>query len=149
MPLKIPCDDHLTAELWDGLIEIGGEMPREWTLIGAQMVLLHGLEHGRTPPRRSTDLDVIVDVRALSKQPRRFVEGLQRLGYELEAISADNVGHRFVRGRVKIDVLLPDGIGDRASRQVVPGVRSVEVPGGTQALERSLPIEIRTERVAW
>ncbi len=36
MSLKIPCDDHLTAELWDGLIEIGGEMPREWTLIGAR-----------------------------------------------------------------------------------------------------------------
>ncbi len=52
------------------------------------------------------------------------------------------VGQRFIRGRVKVDVLFPDGIGDRA-REVLPGVRSVEVPGGTQALQRSDSIEVR------
>ena len=142
--LDIPSDDELTSELWTGLIEISAEIPDNWTLIGAQMVFLHGLEYSRTPPRRSTDLDIIVNVRAVPAQLERFVEGIQALGYRLEGISADNVGHRFVRGNIKMDVLLPDHIGTRAKREVAPAVRSIEVPGGTQALTRSAPIEVRT-----
>jgi len=80
----------------------------------------------------------------LRGQPLAFVAGLTSLGYELDGVSTTGVGHRFVRGVVKIDVLLPDGIGSRAPREVKPGVRSVEVPGGTQALSRSVPIEVRT-----
>lgn len=142
--LDIPTDDDLTTALWTGLIEIAAAMPNDWTLVGAQMVFLHGLEHGLMPPRRTTDMDVIVNVRALSKQPQEFVQGLQILGYDLEGISADNVGHRFVKSGLKIDVLLPDNIGPRAPREVKPGVRSVQVPGGTQALARSTLIEVRT-----
>jgi hypothetical protein len=134
--LRIPRDDRLTAELWNGLIEVADAIPHDWTLVGAQMVFLHGLEHGRTPPRRTTDLDLVVDVRASAGGPHPFAQGLASLGYALEGVSADNVGHRFVRGSVRIDVLLPDGLGARTPRQVASGARSVEVPGGTQALRR-------------
>jgi hypothetical protein len=143
--LTIPCDDDLTRDLWNGLIEVAAVVPADWTLIGGQMVHLHGLEHDRTPPRRSTDLDVIVNVRALTGQPQAFVDGLSTLGYEIVAISPDNLGHRFVRGRVKIDVLLPDGIGERAPREVLDGVSSIEVPGGTQALNRTVAVDVRTD----
>ena len=44
-------------ELWDTLIELSGVRPGEWTLIGGQMVFLHAIENGATPPRISTDLD--------------------------------------------------------------------------------------------
>jgi len=137
--LNIPRDDEFTTELWDALLEVAAAIPNDWTLVGAQMVFLHGLEHDRTPPRRSTDLDVIVNVRAVSDQPRLFVSGVESLGYELEGVSADGVGHRFIRGDVKIDVLLPDGIGTRAPR---------EVPGGSQALRRSIEVSVRTDTQA-
>jgi len=143
--ITIPRDDELATQLWDALLEVAAVIPSDWTLVGAQMVFLHGLEHERTPPRRSTDLDVIVNVRAITDHPKAFVRGLKSLGYQLEGVSADGVGHRFVRGDVKIDVLLPDGIGTRAPREVSPGVRSVEVPGGSQALRRSVQVAVRTD----
>lgn len=143
--LQIPDDDGLTAAVWNGLLEIAAEIPTHWTLVGAQMVLLHGLEYERMPPRRSVDLDVIVNVRTLAGQPEEFVKVLASLGYELEGVSPEGVGHRFVRDPVKIDVLLPDGIGPRAPREVVPGARSVEVPGGTQALRRTGMVAIKTK----
>ncbi len=146
--INIPRDDELTTQLWDALLEVAAAIPSDWTLVGAQMVFLHGLEHERTPPRRTTDLDVIVNVRAVADQPKVFVRGLESLGYHLEGVSADGVGHRFVRGNVKIDVLLPDGIGSRAPREVAPGVRSVEVPGGSQALRRSVRVTVRTDAQA-
>ncbi|MDX3852139.1 hypothetical protein [Streptomyces sp. AK02-01A] len=43
-------------------MDLSEKVPRAWTLIGGQMVLLHGLEHGRTPPAASLDLDVLADV---------------------------------------------------------------------------------------
>ncbi len=144
--ITIPRDDQLTTELWDALLEVSVAIPKDWTLVGAQMVFLHGLEHHRAPPRRTTDFDVIVNVRAVADQPKVFVRGLESLGYQLEGVSADGIGHRFVRDAVKIDVLLPDGIGKRASREVAPGVRSVEVPGGSQALHRSVRVRVRTDK---
>ena len=146
--ITIPRDDELTTQLWDALLEVAAAIPNDWTLVGAQMVFLHGLEHERTPPRRTTDLDVIVNVRAISDQPRVFVRGLKSLGYELEGVSSDGLGHRFIRGDTRIDVLLPDGIGNRAPREVAPGVRSVEVPGGSQALRRSVQVAVRTDTQA-
>lgn len=144
MTLELPTHDALSGELWNALIEIASTVPSGWTLIGAQMVHLHGLEHDRVPPRRTADLDVVVDVRAVAEAPTRFAESLTSMGYRLEGAAATGVGHRFIRGDVKVDVLLPDGIGPRAPREVQRGVRSIEVPGGSQALRRSAAIEVRT-----
>ncbi len=52
--------------LWETLIELAELRPGEWTLIGGQMVYLHAVEHGATPPRISTDLDVLVNARTIS-----------------------------------------------------------------------------------
>lgn len=145
LALLLPADDDLTRALWDALLELADHEVNNWTLVGAQMVLLHAVEHNRVPPRRTSDLDVIVNVRSVSMSPDRFVKTLSSLGYELEGISADGVGHRFVRDPVKFDVLLPDGIGEGADRQVIPGVRSVEVPGGTQALKRTSGLPVQTD----
>lgn len=145
MALDLPSIDDLSRDLWDALLEVAEHEPENWTLVGAQMVLLHALEHGRTPPRRTSDLDVIVNVRSVAMTPSRFASRLESLGYELEGVNADGVGHRFKRDRVKFDVLLPDGIGRRAKREITPGARTVEVPGGTQALQRTQMIDAQSE----
>lgn len=98
------------------------------------------------PPRRSEDLDVILNVRAMAGCPEAFIAKLKSLDYQLEGVGADNIGHRFVRGRVKIDVLLPDGLGRHTSREVVPGVHSVEVPGGPQAPRRAEAVRVRVAK---
>jgi predicted nucleotidyltransferase len=145
MAIQLPSSDDLSRELWDALLEVADHEPENWTLVGAQMVLLHALEHNRTPPRRTSDLDVILNVRSVAMTPSRFAETLESLGYELEGVNADGVGHRFKRDQVKFDVLLPDGIGARAPREITPGARTVEVPGGTQALRRTQMVSAESE----
>ena len=69
-------------EKWDTLIELSDVRPGEWTLIGGQMVFLHGIEHGATPPRISTDLDVVVNARIAGRPVAAFATGLEDLGFE-------------------------------------------------------------------
>jgi hypothetical protein len=133
-------------ELWDVLLDLGS-MPIAWTLIGGQMVLLHALNHGRRPPQISEDGDVIVDIRAKQISLRAVVRALAERGFDLEAITTDGRAHRYVRATagkpVVIDVLAPDGLGTRTDLTTTPPGRTVEVPAGTQALDRSEPVEIR------
>lgn len=145
LTIHLTSNDDLERDLWDALLELADVETKDWTLVGAQMVLLHAVEHGLMPPRRTSDLDVVINIRSVAMTPTRFAEVLESMGYELEGVNTDGVGHRFVRGQVKFDVLLPDGLGPRASREISEGIRTVEVPGGSQALSRTSWIEVKTE----
>jgi hypothetical protein len=46
-------------------------------------------------------------------------------------------------GHVRLDALGPDDVGSHISLQTVQGARTVEVPGGSQALGRTEVVEIR------
>lgn len=142
MVVILPADE-LDEEVWLTLISLGAEKPEGWTLVGAQMVALHGFEAGRDRIRVSADADVLVDVRVIPAATREFSSHLQQLGFGLEGVSPEGVGHCFVRGVVKIDVLAPDGLGDRADVMTVPPARTVRVPGGSQALRRSEMIRVQ------
>ena len=63
--------------LWDTLIELTDPRPSEWTLIGGQMVYLHAIEHAATPPRVSTDLDVLVNARTATGVVAGFVAAIE------------------------------------------------------------------------
>jgi len=63
--------------LWDALIELTKLRPGEWTLIGGQMVFLHASENGMTPPRVSTDLDVLVNARLVVGGVREFIHSIE------------------------------------------------------------------------
>ena len=53
-------------------------------------------------------------------------------------ISADGVQHRWRRDRAQIDVIIPEGVGERAAGLTVGGGAStVAAPGTTQALNRT------------
>ncbi len=131
--------DPVSGALWDALIDLAAVRRGGWTLIGAQMVALHGLEHGRVLARSTTDADVLVDARS----PRWGTAALSQLlvdrGFELEGFDSFGIGHRFGDGRVRIDVLAPDGLPVTSPDLVttVAPARTVSVPGGTQALRRS------------
>lgn len=52
-------------DLWLALVKLEEELPGEWTLIGAQMVALHGLELGKNPPHATSDADLVVMIRSI------------------------------------------------------------------------------------
>ena len=49
--ITLPPLDGAGDRLWNSLLDIAELMPRGWTLIGGQMVLLHTLEAGTISPR--------------------------------------------------------------------------------------------------
>jgi hypothetical protein len=150
-PVPLPTLAGHDAGLWDTLIELCEVRPGEWTLIGGQMVFLHGLEHGITAPRVSTDLDILVNARVLSGAVAKFAAAVETRRFVVDGISPDHIAHRYRRGNVSIDVLAPDGLGTRTDLMTTPPGRTVQVPGGTQALDRTelLPVSTneRTGRV--
>jgi hypothetical protein len=143
-PLASPVD-----QLWHVLLDLAGSLTVPWTLAGGQMVLLHALEHGHVPLEPSQDGDVIADVRADRSAITQVVRHLYRLGFTLESISTDGLAHRYSRPAqpraVQVDVLGPDGLGARADLTTSPPGRTIQVPGGTQALTRSDRVAITHE----
>lgn len=130
--------------LWDTLIELAELRPGEWTLIGGQMVYLHAIEHPATPPRVSTDLDVLGNARIATGGAAGFVAAIELRGFGLEGASPEGLAHRYRRDGVSIDVLAPEGLGPRTNLTTTPPGRTLEVPGGTQALTRTELLSIHT-----
>ncbi len=133
-------------QLWHVLLDLSEQLTVPWTLVGGQMVLLHALEHGRVPPQVSQDGDVIADVRSEQGAIAAVVAGLTVAGFELDEFSPDGLAHRYVRPSepvpVKVDVLAPEGLGVNTDLTTTKPGRTLEVPGGTQALERTERVEV-------
>jgi hypothetical protein len=112
------------------------------------MVLLHALEHSAELPRVSTDLDVLINARVVTTTVREFVKAVEAMGFELEGISPEGIAHRYVRQGVSIDVLAPEGLGQKTDLTTTPPGRTLQVPGGTQALQRTelLPVQTTTRK---
>jgi hypothetical protein len=142
-PVTLPTLPGHDAQLWDTLLELSELRPGQWTLVGGQMVYLHGVERGVAPPRVSTDLDVIVNARIVSGAVSAFAASIEQIGFELDGIGPDNIAHRYRRRRITIDVLAPDGLGPRTDLTTTPPGRTLQVPGGSQALRRTelVPID--------
>jgi len=132
--IEIPSLGDPWDAVWETLIDLRERQPDGWTLIGAQMVALHGMEHGRMPPRRSQDADVLANVRAVQDATRRLSQTLVQQGFHMDQPNLDGLSHRFRSDRVTIDLLAPDGLGERADLATIPPAHTLEVPGGTQAL---------------
>ena len=139
--IELPPLPGLENALWLALMDISERRPDDWTLVGGQMVLLHAIEHGASPPRVSTDLDLVVDARVRPPAIPAMAGVLDELGFRLGEIGPDDVGHRFVRESVSIDLLAPEGAGERTNLSLGGGVDTVPIPGGTYALNRTALID--------
>src|ERR1700694_424852 len=128
---------------WALALDLAERQLTDWTLIGAQMVALHGMEHGRLPLRSSEDLDVLVDIRVLTRGTEALSRLLLDLGLHLDGVSPTGLGHRFVGRGTKVDVLAPDGVGPRARLATIPPFQTVMVPGCTKALAPSQRVGVR------
>jgi hypothetical protein len=129
-------------DAWWTLFDLSERFPTGWTVIGAQMVALHGAAGGKVPPRSSRDADVLANARVLRPRPYGLVEVLLKLGF-VPDIATDGIAHRFRRGHVSIDVLAPEGLKPRSpALRTLPAHVTIQVPGGTQAIQRTETVEI-------
>jgi len=142
-PVPLPATPGRLEGLWPTLFDLADAPGIAWTLGGGQMVLLHGLEHGITPPRVSTDLDIIANARIVGAGVSAVVTHLTAMGFEFDGSSPEGIGHRYVKQGVGVDVLAPEGLGTRGSLTTTPPARTIEVEGGTQALHRTELLPVR------
>jgi hypothetical protein len=131
---------------WCGLLDLYERLDSGWTLIGGQLVHLHCAERGQFPVRPTNDVDTVVDVRADPQMLHVFSEALVDLGFTSAGVSAEGLEHRWRRDNATIDVLLPEGVGERARlRSGVTGSPSLSTEGGSQALRRSETVPVTVD----
>jgi hypothetical protein len=141
--IEIPEQGDDAHRLWSDLLDLAQAFPRGWTIIGAHMVALYGWE-ASVDTRPSQDIDVLANVRLHTRASRDIADFLTERGYQPE-ITAGGLAHLFRRdGAGEIDLFVPDGIGERTTITTVPPNRTIRIPGGTQALDRSETVAIRT-----
>lgn len=111
--------------MWVELMLMNDASPAPWVLIGAHMVALHGWAKGKEQIRQSRDADVLVNVRAVTDGTARVSQVLIDRDFAFDGASPEGVGHRFVRGGISIDVLGPDGLGERADLRTAQGAHTL------------------------
>ena len=127
---------------WEAIGELAQVVPRDqWAVVGGMMVIIHGQRYGREPHRTTGDGDIVVDVRSFGRRAMRNVAtALESKGFKT-TMSPENVT-RFDRGKAKIDLLAPEGMGVDPVLTSPPG-HAIMAPGATQALDRTELIEVR------
>ncbi|WP_182376762.1 hypothetical protein [Nocardioides sp. WS12] len=148
--IVLPAMDRAQEAAWHALLDLYDKHPDDWTLIGGQLVHLHCAERGYSPQRPTNDADAVVNARIPSALGA-VTAALKELKFEPDP-SADDVQHRWINGDAVIDVLIPEGTGERTSRRKsASGFPTVAAPGGSQALKRTEIVEVqigsRTGRV--
>jgi len=123
--------DRLAA-LNDHLIPSGTSAMRD------DMVQLHAAAAGLPVSRPTADVDIVLHIETGAATTAAVSAVLNGLGYSLErSISEDAPGHRFLRGKQQIDVM----VGDHLAPAKIPtlgGRKPFQVSGGTQALQRTI-----------
>ena len=122
------------------MLELHERIDFGWALVGGQLVHLHCAERGVTPIRPTNDVDTGVNIRASPTMLKTFTGALKDMGFAPDT-SGDGIQHRWLRDHAQIDVLIPEGVGERAAtRAGAGGAPSIASPGTTQALERCEPV---------
>jgi len=112
------------------------------------MMMLLCAEHRVLLPRPTLDADVLVDVRAMPGGLEVLARWLAGEGFELAGVSPDNIGHRFVSpaspgpGNVSVDLLAPEGLGERARVFTVPPARTVSVPAPSTLISSAVAVPV-------
>ena len=146
MTVQMPAMTAEQAISWHALMDIQERYPDSWTLVGGQMVHLHCAERGAFPVRPTDDADALLDVRAHPAILFDFTSRLEDIGFAADEPTPEGHQHRWRKDKAQIDVLIPSGIGQRATRRTgVSGSTTLETPGSTQALNRSERIEVAVE----
>lgn len=143
--IRIDALDPEAAALWRSVARIAaalGDGP-SWCLVGGLMVALFAIEAGQTA-RPTTDIDILGDARTRPSATEHLAATLEELGGELADVSGPDLerGFRFILDGQIVDVLAPDGLPDRRPPLTSAPLQTIQIPGGTQALQRTEVIEL-------
>jgi hypothetical protein len=140
-----PVDDD-ARRLWEKVGELAREfgVDQRWCLVGGLMVQLYAYEHAASP-RATSDIDVLADARARPSMTRRLAEQLDELGADLAdpPVTDPNLGYQFKVDDQIVEILGPDGL--KAAPRTLGKYETIEVPGGSQALNRTETVTIAVE----
>jgi hypothetical protein len=148
--IRIDLIDTSAMELWRAVARVAdafGE-DRRWCLVGGLMVALFAIE-AQQPQRSTTDIDVLADARARPSGTKWVAGRLEALGATLHQPAAveRERGFRFeLEGQI-IDVLAPDGL-SRGGAATIGNLQTIQIPGGTQALQRVEVVEVVVDDTA-
>lgn len=143
--ILIPPLSGARHEVWTALLEIADELPKQWVLVGGQMVMAHALlvpspqlsTRAQPSPRVSYDVDIVMDLRTERKVLSLAHDVLLNHGFRQEVSPTTGIGHRYLRGQASIDLLAPDGLGPRTSL-ALGAARTIQSVGGSRALARAV-----------
>ena len=141
---------------WPNVAELAEVLPADrWTLVGGLMAQLHTIHAGLGVVRPTNDVDIVLHIETRRGVPLQTAAALESLGYKLrDAVDPrDNTAHRFVRGTSRVDLVAgePEEVvdvlrADHPAPKVVERLRGrdmVAIEGGTQALRRTIDLELR------
>jgi len=149
--IRIELIDPDAMELWRTVAKVAtafGE-DRRWCLVGGLMVALFAIEAQQTQ-RVTTDIDILADARARPSGTTWATGRLKALGASLRDPAQQpelERGFRFDFDGQIVDVLAPDGLGPSGAT-TTGKLKTIQIPGGTQALNRAELVEIVVEDLA-
>lgn len=136
---------------WVGLRDLARIMPTGWSLAGGTLVRLHGVERHARFPRATTDIDIILDIRAYPESKTKIGPALSECGFKVplppNPANQDHRWERIVEGepgvKAQIDVLAPSGLGAHTNEQKFPGIgRLLTTRGGQLGIDRSEMVNV-------
>lgn len=134
--------DSVNEPLWLALAQLSKDVSiKKWAIVGGQMVHIHAALAKAKFPRVTTDGDIAVDIRTHTRAALRDVaSSLIQNGFKVRT-SAEGIS-RFEKDEAKIDLLAPEGLGAKGI-ETTRGSYAIQAPGVTQALQRTIEIEIK------
>ena len=141
MTVKMPAMTDSQIASWHALMNLHESLPGRWTIVGGQMVHLHGAERDTFPVRPTDDADALLDAKAHPSILEDFTAGLVEAGFK-PLTSGSGHQHRWRKGDAQIDVLISNKLGERKAYRTITGAPTVGTPGAALVLNRSEDLEI-------
>ncbi|MGA9875547.1 MAG: hypothetical protein WBQ21_07045 [Solirubrobacteraceae bacterium] len=142
--IRIELIDPDAMALWRTVAKVAATFgpDRRWCLVGGLMVALFAIEKQQAQ-RATTDIDLLTDARARPSGTAWATARLKALGATSHKLQSSELerGFRFDLDGQIVDVLAPDGLG-LSGATTIGKLKTIQIPGGTQALIRTEVVEI-------
>jgi hypothetical protein len=143
--IDVPVTSAGQEASWHALLKLHDAVPDAWVLVGGQMVHLHAAERDYRFVRPTDDADAVLDVKLKPTILHDVTAALVVMGFTSAGVSPSGMEHRWVRGEAQIDVLIPQGLGERLLAKVlgVSGSPTVETPAGQIVVDLAEVVDVR------
>jgi hypothetical protein len=143
--IQINALDPDTAALWETVAKVANTLGEDvsWCLVGGLMVALFAIEAEQLP-RPTTDIDILGNARQRPSAAEQVTERLKSIGGTLHqrgGLESERGFRFYVDGQI-VDVLAPEGLPKNRPPITTGNLQTIQIPGGTQALQRTELVEI-------